>query len=168
MEQDFPDSVSTYPWRVNRDGTIIKTSVDPHLPSIKQDIQDKLAGLFSKEALDTTNARHIMILIFWIIYVLRGATLKDIVDSLQLFNVLDNQDRVRKYLYCMRLANWISDKKYGHPIYYYNLIDIDPFEYAFVEAAKFRDAVRWKSDLAERLRRADLTRPKPVLELIGK
>ena len=120
-----------------------------------------------KVVLDLTAPRHVMILIFWVVYVFRSATVQEIVESLQRFGVSETEEMVRKYLYCMLVAEWIAEKKYGHLTYYYNRVDIDPFEYAFTSGSPLRDSVRWKRDLAWRMRRDPLKRPKPVLQLIG-
>jgi hypothetical protein len=124
MEESWEDSVSSYPWSVSSgDNTIKKSSAAPHVSSTRQELIDRLAKVAAKEALDVTNKRHVMILIFWIVQRLRGAILKEIADSLSHFGVTETQENIRKYLYCMRVADWIGEKKYGHPIYYYPKVE---------------------------------------------
>jgi hypothetical protein len=108
-----------------------------------------------------------MILIFWCIYIFRGASLKEITDSIALFEIDIGSEGVRKYLYCMQVAGWINEKQYSHTIYFYNKIDVDPLGYAFVADAALNDPLRWKSDVRERMKKGDLRRPKPILEAIG-
>ena len=60
-----------------------------------------------------------------------GLLRTEIADSLAHFGVTETQENIRKYLYCMRVAEWIGEKKYGNPVFYYPKVDRDPFEYAF-------------------------------------
>lgn len=106
-----------------------------------------------------------MIAIFWIVQRLRGAILKDIGDSLSGFGLNIQQEKIKNFLYCMRVAEWISEKKYGHYIYYYPLIDRDPFEYAF-NSLTSNDPLRMKGDIAADIRRNNLTPPKAILDLV--
>jgi hypothetical protein len=107
-----------------------------------------------------------MILIFWVVQRLRGAILKEIADSLLHFGVSESPETIRKYLYCMLVAEWIGEKKYGHPIYYYPRIDRDPFDYAFTGTRN--DPLRFKGDVAAEMQKQGLSRPKPVLDLAGR
>jgi len=148
MEELWEDSVSSYPWAVaSKDKKIKKSSAAPHVTSIRQELIDRLAKVAAKEVFDANNKRHIMILIFWIVQRLRGAILKEIGDSLLNFGVRESQENIHKYLYCMRVADWIGEKKYGNPTYYYPKVGRDPFEYAFT--ATTNDPLRFKSDVAE-------------------
>jgi hypothetical protein len=167
MEDLREDAVSSYPWRINvKDGTIIKSSAAPHVSSIRQELIERLTKVAAKETFQPGNKRHIMILIFWIVQRLRGAILKEIAESLSHFGITETPENIRKYLYCMRVADWIGEKKYGHPVYYYPRIDHDPFEYAFSGTAN--DPLRFKSDVAAGISRRDLSRPRPVLDLVGR
>jgi hypothetical protein len=167
MEQKYSDSVSSYPWRVYSDDSgIIKSTAAPHITNIRQELVDRLSTVSATEAFLLSNRRHTMILIYWILHVLRAAIIKEIVEALDRFGIKENQDSVKRYLYCMRVAEWIGEKKYGHPTYYYPRIDRDPLEYAFNDV-KIRDHTRWKSIIAERLTSRALRRPKVVLELVG-
>jgi hypothetical protein len=164
MEKLWPDSVSSYDWRTNsHDNTIVKSSAAPHVTRIRQELVDRLAKVNAKEKFDRSNKRHIMILIFWIVQRLRGAIPKEISESLARFGVNETQDNILNFLYCMRVADWIGEKKYGHPIYYYPTVNTDPFEYAFL--VKTNDPLRFKSDVAAQMRKRDVSRPKPVLKL---
>lgn len=128
MEDMRDDSVSSYPWRISStDRKIIKSSAAPHVPNIRHELVDRLAKVAAKETFSVHNKRHIMISIFWIVQRLRGAILKEIADSLAHFDISETPENIRKYLYCMRVADWIGEKKYGNPVYYYPQIDRDPF-----------------------------------------
>jgi len=167
MEDSYDDSVSSYPWRISTKGqSIIKSSAAPLVMSIRQELTDRLGKVAAKETFQHNNKRHVMILIFWIVQRLRAAILKEITDTLVHFGVIEPPENIRKYLYCMLVAEWIGEKKYGHPIYYYPRIDRDPFEYAFIHGAT-NDALRFKSDIASEISKSKITRPKPVLNLAG-
>jgi len=144
----------------------VKSSAAPHLSTIRQELIDRLAKVAAKVTFNATYKRHIIILIFWIVQRLRGAILKEIGDSLILFGITETQENIRKYLYCMRVAGWIGEKKYGHPVYYYHRVERDPFEYAFNGSKN--DHLRFKSDVAAEINRRNLSRPKPVLDLAGR
>ena len=160
-------AVSSYPWSINTtDKKLVRSSAAPHLSNIRQELIDRLAKVASKELFNANNKRHIMILIFWIVQRLRGAILKDVGDSLLHFGITETSENIRKYLYCMRVAEWVGEKKYGNPIYYFPRIDRDPFEYAFTSAKN--DPLRLKSDIAAQMSKRDLSRPKPVLDLAGR
>jgi hypothetical protein len=167
MEDLWEDSVSTYAWTISSaDKKIIKSSAAPHLASIQQELVERLNKIAAKEKFDVKSKRHLMILIFWIVQRLRGAILKEIADSLVHFGIIETQENIRKYLYCMRVAGWIGEKKYGHPIYYYPRLDRDPFDYAFNGARN--DPLRFKSDIANKMAKSGLSRPKPVLDFAGR
>lgn len=167
MEDMRDDSVSSYPWNISStDKKLIRSSAAPHVSSIRQELIDRLAKVAAKETFNASNKRHIMILIFWIVQRLRGAILKDIADSLSHFGISETPENIRKYLYCMRVADWIGEKKYWHPTYYYPRIDRDPLDYAF--SGTKNDPLRFKSDVAAEMSKRDLSRPKPVLDLAGR
>jgi hypothetical protein len=164
MEKLWPDSVSSYDWRTkSTDNTIIKSSAAPHVASIRQELIERLAKFAAKEKFDAKSKRHVMILIFLIVQRLRGAKPKEIADSLVSFGVSETPDSIRNLLYCMRVADWIGEKKYGNPIFYYPKVNRDPFEYAFVAATN--DPLRFKSDVATQMKRPDISRPKTVISL---
>jgi hypothetical protein len=47
-------------------------------------------------------------------------------------------------------------------------VDIDPFNYAFIPSAPSNDSLRWKASIQEGLKAKLLSRPKPIVNSIGK
>jgi hypothetical protein len=158
--------VAAYPWSVFSDGSIKKGSIDRHLYHIISEIKGRISHFNVTEALDIRTTRHKMILTYWTIYVQRAAVLSDIHNAVNFFGVNLSLDAVRRFLYCMRVAGWIGEQKYGHPSFYYPIYDVDPFEYSFIPGAKTRDQIRWKRDVVA-AQRAEAAPPKPVTDLIG-
>lgn len=110
--------------------------------------------------------RHKMIIVYWATYVLRTPNLSDIHLVASYFPIEINLDAARRFLYCMRVAGWIGEKKYGHSTYYFPKFDVDPFSYSFNDDAKTRDPIRWKRDIVRSLK-PKLDSVKPVTSLIG-
>jgi hypothetical protein len=164
---DRHNAVSFYPWKTRSDGSLKITSISSHIRNIKKDITTRLKRIPKTEEFDRTLPRHVMIAIFWCIYILRGATIKEITEILPLLNVVRTEAEIRKYLYCMRVAGWVEETQYGHTVWFYNRVDIDPFNYSFKPGAPKRDSLRWKSDIAEAIKRSHLRRPKPIVSAIG-
>lgn len=162
-------SVSSYPWRVNGEEKLILSSAKPHLNAMREDLIERIAAIHKTEIYRRDNSkRQLMILIFWMVYILRAALLSEIVDVLAKFGIQEKPNEVKKYLYCMRVAEWVDEKKYGHQVYYFLRVDHDPFEYAFNDDVKIREPIRWKSDIADQIIKQKLSRPKAILELVGK
>jgi hypothetical protein len=64
LEEMRDDSVSSYPWRIrSADNSLIKSSASPHIASIKQELEERLAKVAAKETFSATK-RFIMISIF--------------------------------------------------------------------------------------------------------
>ena len=113
----YDDAVSYYPWRSYNDGSLKVTTISSYIRDIKRDIIAKLDSLPKAEELNIGQPRHIMILIFWCLYVLRGATLNELVECLSLFQINRDEVDVRKYLYCMTVAGWVGETQYGHTVW---------------------------------------------------
>jgi hypothetical protein len=167
LENGHPGSVLYYPWRTRKDGTLKVSSASSDLRAMKGEIEKKLFSNFKAEKFDKESLRHRMILMFWCIWLLRGASLSEITSVIQLFGISINQNEAHKFLYCMKVAEWIADQQYGNTIYYYSRVDVDPFEYAFRDSARSNDPIRWKSDIKDSMRRAKLQRPSPIVKAAG-
>jgi hypothetical protein len=112
--EDVNDTyVCSFPWKTRLDGSIVALSAKPYMNDIRNELVQWLDDIAKSEAFNSTLNRHKMLLIYWIVYVLRGAILKDIVESLHHFQVDLDADEVRPYLYCMRVAEWVGERKYA-------------------------------------------------------
>jgi hypothetical protein len=117
LNETYPDSVFYYPWRVHKDNSLIVTSISSEVAKIMSDIFERLRKSKKTEEFDILNARHIMISIFRCIFILRGASLTEVTKCIKLFGIAINSNDVHKYLYCMRVAEWISEQQYSNTVY---------------------------------------------------
>jgi hypothetical protein len=165
MEAHYPGSVLWYPWFRFRGGHIVKSSAKPHV----QDLVDEVTEILSKrpryESLSTHNG-HRMLLAYWTTHVLRGAEIKDVQFALQCFGTHLPEETIRNFMFCMRVAGWVGELPYGHRVYFYPKVDVDPLKYAFKTTAKQNDPIRWKRDVADEVSKG-AKRPKVVLTKIG-
>ena len=161
------NAVSYYPWRTYQDGRLKISSISSHVRDIKRDIATKLASLNQSEIFDATQLRHIMILIFWCIYELRGATAQELSECLSLFGIQRGTDDVKKYLYCMQVAGWIGETQYQRTVWHFVRIEYDPLKYAYQPGTAQKNAIRWRTDIGEALKKSDVRRPKPIIEAMG-
>ncbi len=159
-------SVSAYPWGTFKNGDVRTISIKPHLKSIEADVLRRIEESNVLEALNIQSVRHQMIVMYWVAHVLRAAKLSEINEVVNLFGIPTNLDVARRYLYCMRVAGWVGEKKYGNNFFYYPKHDVDPFDYAFAEGARMRDHIRWKRDVVTNLKPA-LESVRSVTNLIG-
>ncbi len=135
-------AVSYYPWRTYHDQRLKINSIRSHVRDIKRDIAAKLDSLNKSEIFDSEKLRHVMIVMFWCISELRGATAPEITECLHLFGINQTAENVKKYLYCMRVAGWVGETRYQHTVWYFARSEIDPFKYAYRPGVVQKDAVR--------------------------
>lgn len=76
------------------------------------------------------------------------------------FKELDSTE-IRKPLYCMKLAGWISSIHYSNTDYYCCTNDIDPLRYKFKPEVLEKDSIRRKSDIIVAIQQ-ELSLPKHV------
>jgi hypothetical protein len=160
-------AVSYYPWRTYQDDRLKISSIKSHIRDIKRDITTRLESLKRSEVFSAADLRHVMIIMFWCIYELRGATAQELCECLGLFGINQDTDQVKKYLYCMRVAGWVGETQYQHTVWYYARFEIDPLKYAYRPGTAQKDSLRWRTDVGEALKNSDAKRPKPIIEAMG-
>jgi hypothetical protein len=106
-----------------------------------------------------------MIIAYWATYILRGAEVKDVQFVFECFHINVSEETIRNFMFCMRVAGWIGELPYGHRVYFYPKVDVDPFKYAFVSTASQNDPIRWARDVADEVNK-EARRPNAVLRKI--
>lgn len=167
MENLQQRSIFYYPWKTHRNGHLNFSTISGEYPDVRNDLTSNLSQRDSSERFDPTNSRHTMIASYWCLYILRGATISELLECLTFFGITMAYDKLRRHLYSMRVAGWIGETQYGHKRFYYVRVDNDPFLYAFSSPTSTNDSLRWKSDIALRMKSRSIARPRPIIRLSG-
>lgn len=162
MKEDR-ERVGFFPWRTNKSGGVIKTSIAPHVTDIIQLINSIIEKIPQKSLLHTANEIKTFILIYWIIHLSIAIPMGRIREYLKTICALDVPE-LRKKLYCMRLVGWIDFIHYSNIDYFYCKQSLDPIEYHFKDAVAVTDSVRRKVLVADEIQK-ELSLPRHVRQV---
>jgi hypothetical protein len=160
------DVVGAFDWPLPKRNYLRREQLQPLSPALEQAINRRLKRN-EGEHFRLANESHRILLIYWLCFVLRGPTLSELLQANQLLGLNLSEKKISKFLYCMRVADWIRVVNVGVP-YYVPYHDRDPFDYAFKKRGKqnFGRAQRIKADIAQLIKH-EYARPIQVEEMLG-
>lgn len=164
IRNDDSERVAFFPWRLNKNNKIIKSSASPHVQSIISFINEGLKKTPNTTLLSGNNDLREFVLLYWILYLSVAMPLGKLTSYAR--NIIGNlNDRtVRRKLYCMQLAGWINKTHYSNLDYYFCCYDIDPINYAFRRGVAETESVRRKADVVAVIQQ-DLSLPRHIKEV---
>lgn len=161
IRNDDQERVAFFPWRLNGNSKIIKSSASPHVGAIVSFINERLKKVPKTTKYSEDNEFTEFVLLYWVLYLSIAMPLGKLTSYItNIVNGLDDR-AVRRKLYCMQLAGWVDKIHYSNLDYYYCRYDIDPLDYSFREGVNERDSVRRKADIAVKIQN-DLSLPRHV------
>jgi hypothetical protein len=144
LKQAYPDSVGKWEWRIV--GDVVDTS-SISITELEDEINFKV-GETAKWAVEKFNPEseaHILIRIYWIIYILRAATVDEITKVANKIGIEVPSSTILKFLYAMKVADWIREETVT-TTFYYVYYDEDPFRYAYKDTkTKSGEHLNWKA-----------------------
>lgn len=120
-----------------------------------------------RQKFDLHSEAHTLIRIYWIIYILRAATVEEITKVANKIGIDVPSSTILKFLYAMKVAEWIKEEN-APTTYYYVYYDEDPFRYHYVDRkTKSGEHLTWKTRIAAQTA-AERPRPSKVMNLVGR
>lgn len=145
LENEDESKVGTFDWRKRKSGTLIFESLKQIKKELPHNVNSRIKkGLMKYSSLEKN---HIILTIYWIIYILRAATLSEIEKYMEIIGIELSQHNLKKYLYGMKVAEWIGIRNIGSK-YYHTVADIEVLDYAFKSGSENNSPSRWKLEVS--------------------
>lgn len=150
-------NVAFYPWRTNKNGSVVSKSVGPHYVSMKAYIAEGLDKAQKSKLVSSDIEVRPFFIVYWTLYHAYAVSLNVLHDSVVKIIPGLTVTRLKNILYCLKLVGWISKETYINKDYYFSLGSADPFEYNFSKKQKLPDImgrklkIRPQFDVAEQI-----------------
>jgi len=110
VRNDDDKRVAFFPWRVNNNDKIIKLSASPHVKNIIDFINGVLSLVPTTMLLSANSDLKDFVILYWILFLSQAIPLGTLTSYAS--SMIDDLDdgAVRKKLYCMQLAGWVTTK----------------------------------------------------------
>ncbi len=146
LQQEDGKRVAFFPWRVNGNGRVIKSSVKAHVPEIVRFINERISDVpdtfqFGAEA--NKDSRDFVV-VLWLAGVAQAISAERISEYAETLGYQISRSRVLDCFYCMKLAGWMDQCPYSGSKYLIKKSKADIVDrFAFKEDSSLKDAGRW-------------------------
>lgn len=157
--------IGVFPWRVTKDGAIVKCSAKPHFSGIVQFINSLLKRTPNEQAFRRDPDSQSFWIILWILHLSNAISITELAEYTEYLTQASLKD-IRNRLFCMQLAGWVRQYTYSNKTYWYSTSKHDPFSrYSFIPGV-VRDTSRRKAEVAAAIQTA-LKIPRHVREHVA-
>lgn len=154
IKKDDESRVAAFPWKLRKNGSLIKKSAAPHVRPITKFLKEGLAKIPKTFQLSTIEKEKDYYFVYWIILLSTAANLSRIHACVNDTIGGVDQATLKRMLYCMKLAGWVDSIRYSNVEYFFCLHDVDPLQYKFTSGVAARDSVRRKLEVSQSLQKA--------------
>jgi hypothetical protein len=134
--------IGTYPWKVHKNGAIVKASVRSHVTSVIGFINELLGSPTSEEQFAGKDGIESFIIILWVLHLSQAIAIRELYDYTSKLIPLE-ENELKNKLFCMQLAGWVEKYSYGNKTYWYSVSEYDPISsYSFKAGAVNRPSER--------------------------
>lgn len=152
IQKSDSSKVAFFPWRTHKNGTVIKSTIDPNFVEIVNFINERIDESPKKTAFKSSKDIKLTVMIIWIVYLAIAIKQTEIKNYLELLGNDVSESDLKKRLLCLRVAGWIKKFTYSNAEYYAVLHDIDPFDYAYI-AGSDHNTTNWKTMVGAQLQK---------------
>lgn len=136
--------------------------------SLEQTIKYRLDKLAKWRTFDPRNDGHRILLMTGLCQEYGGLSQTEIKSLFDRLSIDVELSRIRSYIYCAELMNWVKLVRKGHAKYVVALTDAgqeSALDWKFTPDAPYKDRVRWRSDIRQHWKRADNPRHRAISEV---
>lgn len=150
IENDNREHIGVYPWRCNKDGTLVISSAKPHYREIKNFIDRHVEKSDRSTTFSRLGSASIFYVIYWIVHTCLAISPAVLYDYVRETHGEISDSEIKNKMYCLILAGWVTKFDYASKDYYCARHNADPFiKYGFKAGVTDIDSPRRKMSVSK-------------------